>query len=97
VDTTASGVDAVNRLRAAPYDADILDLRMPDLPGEQLFRRLQSDDPEHAARVIFTTGDLLSESMRAFLEGTGRPFVPKPFEFAAFDQALPAPRSANDG
>jgi hypothetical protein len=30
--------------------------------------------------------------MRAFLDGTGRPFVPKPFEFSDFDQALPARR-----
>jgi hypothetical protein len=35
---------------------------------------------------------LLSEPMRAFLDGTGRPFVAKPFEFAAFDQSLPAAR-----
>jgi hypothetical protein len=30
--------------------------------------------------------------MRAFLDGTGRPFVAKPFEFTAFDQALPSAR-----
>jgi two-component system NtrC family sensor kinase len=92
VESTSSGVDALARLRASRYDAVILDLRMPDLPGEELFRRLRADDPEHAERVIFMTGDLLSEPMRAFLDATGRPFVPKPFEFTAFDQALPASR-----
>ncbi|HXM37606.1 MAG TPA: PAS domain S-box protein [Gemmatimonadales bacterium] len=92
VETTASGQDALARLRATTYDAVIVDMRMPDLSGEQLFERLRGDDPAHAERVIFTTGDLVSEQMRRFLDGSGRPCVPKPFEFASFDQALPAAR-----
>jgi CheY-like chemotaxis protein len=92
VETTASGQDALARLKASKYDAVIVDMRMPDLSGEQLFERLRSDDPAHAERVIFTTGDLVNEQMRRFLDGTGRPCVPKPFEFASFDQALPAAR-----
>jgi len=92
VETTASGQDALARLRGGSYDAVIVDMRMPDLSGEQLFERLRSDDPAHAERVIFTTGDLVNEQMRRFLDGTGRPCVAKPFEFASFDQALPAAR-----
>ena len=92
VETTASGEDALVRLKASKYDAVIVDMRMPDLSGEQLFERLRSNDPGHAERVIFTTGDLVNEQMRRFLDGTGRPCVPKPFEFASFDQALPAAR-----
>jgi PAS domain S-box-containing protein len=92
VETTASGEDALTRLKASKYDAVIVDMRMPDLSGEQLFERLRSHDPAHAERVIFTTGDLVNEQMRRFLDGTGRPCVPKPFEFSSFDQALPAAR-----
>jgi PAS domain S-box-containing protein len=92
VETTASGEDALVRLKGSKYDAVIVDMRMPDLSGEQLFERLRSTDPSHAERVIFTTGDLVNEQMRRFLDGTGRPCVPKPFEFASFDQALPAAR-----
>jgi PAS domain S-box-containing protein len=92
VETTASGEDGLLRLKATKYDAVILDMRMPDLSGEQLYERLRSNDPSHAERVIFTTGDLVNEQMRRFLDGTGRPCVSKPFEFASFDQALPAAR-----
>jgi len=92
VETTASGEDGLLRLKASKYDAVILDMRMPDLSGEQLYERLRSNDPSHAERVIFTTGDLVNEQMRRFLDGTGRPCVSKPFEFASFDQALPAAR-----
>jgi hypothetical protein len=30
--------------------------------------------------------------VRSFLTSTGRPYIPKPFEFSAFDQVLPAAR-----
>jgi two-component system NtrC family sensor kinase len=92
VETTASGQDALGLLRAGEYDAVIVDMRMPDLSGEQLFEELRAADREHAERVIFTTGDLVSEQMRRFLDGSGRPCVPKPFEFSSFDQVLPAAR-----
>ncbi len=92
VETTASGQDALGLLRGSEYDAVIVDMRMPDLSGEQLFEELRAADREHAERVIFTTGDLVSEQMRRFLDGSGRPCVPKPFEFSSFDQVLPAAR-----
>ncbi|HEX9705499.1 MAG TPA: PAS domain S-box protein [Gemmatimonadales bacterium] len=92
VEATPSGLDALSRLAAGAYDGVIVDMRMPDLSGEQLFKELQAKDPEHARRVIFTTGDVVSEGMRQFLNASGRPCVPKPFEFAAFDQVLPAAR-----
>jgi len=34
----------------------------------------------------------VDEQVRNFLASTGRPYIPKPFEFSAFDQALPAAR-----
>ena len=92
VETTHSGREALARLRDRAYDAVIVDMRMPDLSGEQMFEEMRAHDPEHAARVIFTTGDLVSEPMRRFLDGSGRPCVPKPFELASFDQVLPAAR-----
>jgi two-component system NtrC family sensor kinase len=92
VETTASGRDGLARLRDAKFDAVVVDMRMPDLSGEQLYEELRARDPEHAERVVFTTGQMVEERVRNFLASTGRPYVPKPFEFTAFDQALPAAR-----
>jgi len=92
VETTASGKDAIARLRDGTFDAVIVDMRMPDLSGEQLYEELRLKDPGHAGRVIFTTGQLVDEQVRSFLASTGRPYIPKPFEFTAFDQVLPAAR-----
>jgi CheY-like chemotaxis protein len=95
VEATASGQDALQRAGATAYDAVILDMRMPDLSGEELYRELEARDPETARRVIFTTGELVREPMRRFLDSTGRPCIPKPFEFSTFDQALPAARRSS--
>jgi two-component system NtrC family sensor kinase len=95
VETTASGKDGLARLREGVFDAVVVDMRMPDLSGEQIYDELRNRDPGHAERVIFTTGQLVDEQVRAFLASTGRPYIPKPFEFTAFDQALPAMRRAS--
>jgi len=92
VETTASGKEALARMREDAFDAVIIDMRMPDLSGEQLFGELKARDPSYVERVIFTTGQLVDDGVRGFLASTGRPCVPKPFEFSAFDQVLPARR-----
>ncbi len=94
VETTASGKDALARLREGTFDAVVVDMRMPDLSGEQLYEELRVLDAGHAERVIFTTGQLVDEQVRNFLASTGRPYIPKPFEFSAFDEALPGSRRA---
>ncbi|HYT84450.1 MAG TPA: PAS domain S-box protein [Gemmatimonadales bacterium] len=93
VQTSASGKEALARMREDAFDAVIVDMRMPDLSGEQLFQELKARDPAYTERVIFTTGQLVDDSVRAFLNSTGRPCVAKPFEFTAFDEALPARRA----
>ena len=79
VDAVASGREALEHARSRRYDAILLDLRMPDMSGDVLFEELQASDPEHAARVVFATGDADNETARSFLDQSGRPWIVKPF------------------
>lgn len=79
VDTAASGEEALARMAGRRYDAILLDLRMPDMAGQRVFEQLRAEDPEHAARVVFATGDAESDGARDFLREAERPFVSKPF------------------
>ncbi|MBX6332902.1 MAG: response regulator, partial [Gemmatimonadaceae bacterium] len=79
VDAVASGAEALERVRAKRYDGILLDLRMPDLPGDEVYAALERVDPEHAARVVFATGDVESAAAREFLRRVQRPYVSKPF------------------
>ena len=79
VDTVGSGKEALALVAQRRYDAILLDLRMPDMPGDVLYAELHDRAPSVAERVVFLTGDTQSESARGFLESTGRPTVSKPF------------------
>src|SRR5690606_24431185 len=79
VDTAASGEEALAQMASKRYDAILLDLRMPDMAGQRVFERLRKGDPEHAARVVFATGDAESGVASEFLRDAERPFVSKPF------------------
>jgi two-component system NtrC family sensor kinase len=93
-ETTASGREALARLQESTFDIVIVDLRMPDLSGEDLYAALRARDAIHAARVIFTTGQLVDDKVRAFLASTARPLVPKPFEFSSLEQVVASVRRA---
>ena len=90
--TTASGVEALALAVSEPFDALLLDIRMPDLSGEQIFTRLSRESPSVARRIIFLTGDIVSVELRRFLEDSGQPFFAKPFDFAEIARALPRGR-----
>jgi CheY-like chemotaxis protein len=64
-------------------------MRMPDISGQQIFERWRQERPELTQRVIFLTGDIVSTDLQDFLNGTGRPYLPKPFELEAILQLLP--------
>ncbi|HUF28450.1 MAG TPA: PAS domain S-box protein [Gemmatimonadaceae bacterium] len=88
---TASGREALFHAEREKFDAMILDIRMPDMSGQQVFRELLAMRPELAECVVFMTGDTVSTDLRQFLLDSGRAFVAKPFEFKELLMALPRP------
>ncbi|MDQ2694550.1 MAG: PAS-domain containing protein [Pseudomonadota bacterium] len=79
IDTAGNGRSALDRLAADRYDLILCDLRMPDLDGPGLYARLRDLHPELVRRLIFITGDTLSDSARRFLQRARRPVLEKPF------------------
>jgi CheY-like chemotaxis protein len=90
VATAGSGREALGMVDGGdPFDAILLDIRMPDISGQQIYERWRVERPELTQCVIFLTGDIVSTDLQAFLQGTGRPYLPKPFEFDAILRLLP--------
>jgi CheY-like chemotaxis protein len=52
---------------------------MPELDGPGLLRRLRSEQPAMAERLIFVTGDTLGLGAGSVLDKLGRPVIEKPF------------------
>ena len=78
VETSATGRDALARMEAEPCDVVTLDLRLPDIDGKEVWRRVLARDPALAARVIFLTGDTMSPESQKFLQEAARPVLTKP-------------------
>jgi len=80
VSTAANGRTALERIaRGEVYDLVLLDVKMPEIDGRTVFEELERDRPELARRVIFSTGDVISDDTREFIQASGRPAVMKPF------------------
>ena len=88
VDAAENGVAGLRQLQAYGYDVLVVDLRMPDLDGAVFYGRLLLHAPAMAQRVIFLTGDTLNPESKAFLERSGRPWMPKPCTAAAIRRVI---------
>jgi C4-dicarboxylate-specific signal transduction histidine kinase/CheY-like chemotaxis protein len=78
-ETVGNGRAALRQLSKQSFDVIISDLRMPDLDGPGLYQELQIRYPECLNRLIFITGDTLSEGVKHFLAQAQRPVIEKPF------------------
>ncbi|MCA3239679.1 MAG: response regulator [Rubrivivax sp.] len=77
--TAESGAVALELLAGARFDAVVSDVRMPDLDGPALWQRLQAEHPALARRMLFVSGDTLSDAARQTLADTGAATLDKPF------------------
>ncbi|HEY6779721.1 MAG TPA: response regulator transcription factor, partial [Thermoleophilaceae bacterium] len=75
VATAASGREALRRARQTLPDIALVDLRLPDMRGEELTRELTRDFPSTA--VIILTTYLSEETVRGALEAGASAYVTK--------------------
>lgn len=79
VELACNGRQALQRIADAEFDLVLSDLVMPEMDGAALFRRLRDTRPALCERMVFITGDTLSESAQRFLAEVRRPVIEKPF------------------
>jgi two-component system NtrC family sensor kinase len=57
VNSVDNGRDALEALAGHSYDVILTDFRMPEMTGEDLYRRIERGWPHLAPRVVFVTAD----------------------------------------
>jgi two-component system NtrC family sensor kinase len=80
VDTASSGREALDKLERGSYDILLLDLKMPDMDGRELFERIKARWPALSRRIVFASGDTIHPDTRRFIDQAGRPCIDKPFK-----------------
>lgn len=73
---------------APPYDVIISDLRMPGLNGIELHDRLKENAPRVLRRLVFSTGDIVSQEAAEFVSSSSCVVLQKPFELAALRETV---------
>ena len=80
VDIAINGMVARDMVGEEKYDLFLSDIRTPEMNGIEFYWYLRKEHPGLADRVIFTTGDVLSDEVKAFImKEPDVPLLPKPF------------------
>jgi two-component system NtrC family sensor kinase len=81
---------ALEVLSGRKFDVIVSDWKMPGMNGIQLYEHLRVHDPESARRLLFMTGDVMSETFERFLERNAKTYLSKPFAIQDFRAAVAA-------
>jgi len=79
VTTARSADEALGLIANNQYDLILSDIRMPGTQGPDFFERVKETNEALARRMIFMTGDTVSEEVAVFLETIKNPRLDKPF------------------
>jgi two-component system NtrC family sensor kinase len=88
VDTASSGREALEKLERRSYDVLLLDLKMPEMDGRQLYDAIKDRWPDLSRRIVFASGDTLCPETQTLLARSGCPCVDKPFRLEALENAI---------
>ena len=88
VDVASDGEGGLRCLDQTRYDVVLCDWKMPGMNGLEVYEHLRARQPQLCDRVIFMTGDVVSERTRAFLDTQKKVCLAKPFTLEEFRAAL---------
>jgi two-component system alkaline phosphatase synthesis response regulator PhoP len=79
VDIASSRTEAKLKLVKIQYDLFIIDIKMPEMDGSEIYKYVDKKSPDLLDRIVFTSGDVIGRDTEIFLKKTDRPFLAKPF------------------
>jgi DNA-binding response OmpR family regulator len=78
VETAKNGKEAINKVKKAPFDLALVDIRLPDIEGTELIRKLREIQPKIA--TIILTGQPSLENAIKSVNNKADGYLLKPFE-----------------
>ncbi|MFN3913786.1 MAG: response regulator [Aquabacterium sp.] len=87
-DSVDSGVAAVERLRAQPYDLVLMDVHMPDMDGLQATRAIRALPHGQGLPILAMTASVLQDERQACLDAGMDAHLAKPIDTQQLFQAV---------
>jgi DNA-binding response OmpR family regulator len=83
-DSATSGKEALEKVAQRPPDLILLDVRMPDLSGYEVCRRIKTDPATSDIQIIFVTARIDEEDLLQGFEALANDYITKPFSAREF-------------
>jgi PAS domain S-box-containing protein len=80
--------EALELVQKQSFDLVLSDFRMPGMNGRQFYEAAIQKQPGLAKKVIFLTGDVVTEETQNFLRSTGNPHLAKPFQLSSVQEII---------
>lgn len=80
------GRPAMEAIDASDFTAAVLDLRLPDVAGEEIIRKLLARDPRF--RIVVTTGEEVQDVQREFTHAPRVRVLSKPYDAGMLEEEL---------
>jgi len=86
--TACDAKTALNIVESKNFDFIICDIKMQGLGGADFYRIIKEKKPLITNRIIFSTGDILSETTKAFIDSVTNPYIEKPFNLNGLKEVI---------
>lgn len=86
--TAMQGGLGIDLAREHHPDLILLDLNLPDIPGDEVLTRLQQDPSTRDIPVIMISADAMGERIAKLLQEGATSYLTKPYKVTAFLQAI---------
>jgi DNA-binding response OmpR family regulator len=88
VDTASNGTTALEKITAEEYDLVLLDVRLPQIGGIEVYYSIERMSRRLARKVVLITADTNGADTQSFLERTGAKHLAKPFDTNAVKRVV---------
>ena len=77
---TGKAKEALRLVESGKFACILLDIRLPDMSGIELYQHLDNTDKSYAQRIIFITGDVMGPDTMEFFSRVRASYITKPFD-----------------
>ena len=80
VETVDNAGYALQKIEQERYNLILVDIKMPEMSGIELYQRIRKIARSLAKRVVFITGDVMAADTESFLSRSKALYINKPFD-----------------